>query len=203
MSRVVKGQAFIVRRVARRVGLVRLLRVCTLTCKPHTGVCSIHVDVQPLAQPSLCRHPHRHALHVDVQSVSAPVVACLHVDVQTNNPPSPALPRSIVLHVDVQHPGPSLRRHYCQRVLHVDVHPFSAHAVGGLHVDVQSPFSLSCKARSDDFGPARKSLHVNLQRLRDKRKRWAGDISPRSKQKANRQLRSRQNLGLSHFGVRK
>jgi hypothetical protein len=68
---------------------------------------------------------------------------------------------------------------------------------------VQNPFSLSCKARSDDFGPARKSLHVNLQRLRDKRKRWAGDISPRSKQKANRQLRSRQNLGLSHFGVRK
>lgn len=203
MSRVVKGQAFIVRRVARRVGLVRLLRVATLTCKPHTGVCSIHVDVQPLAQPSLCRHPHRHALHVDVQSVSAPVVACLHVDVQTNNPPSPALPRSIVLHVDVQHPGPSLRRHYCQRVLHVDVHPFSAHAAGGLHVDVQSPFSLSCKARPDDFGATRKSLHVNVQRLRDKRKWWAGDLSPHSKQKANRQLRPRQNLGLSHFGVRK
>ena len=183
MSRVVNGQAFIVRRVARRAGPVRLHRVCTLTCKLHTGGCSMHVDVQPLAQPPLCRHPHRHALHVNVQSVSASLVGCLHVDVQTNNPPSPALPRPIVLHVDV--------------------HPFSAHAAGGLHVDVQSPFSLSCKARPDDFGATRKSLHVNVQRLRDKRKWRAGDLSPHSKQKANRQLRPRQNLGLSHFGVRK
>ncbi len=203
MSRVVKGQAFIVRRVARRAEPVRLHQVCTLTCKPRTGVCSMHVDVQPSAQSSLCRHPHQYALHVDVQSVSASAVGCLHVDVQTDNPPSPSLLRRIGLHVDVQHLVPSLHRHYRQRVLHVDVHPFSAHAVGGLHVDVQSPFSISCKARLDDFGATRERLHVNVQRLRDKRTRWAGALSPHSKQKANRQLRPRQNLGLSHFGVRK
>lgn len=202
MSGVVKEQAFIVRRVARRAGPVRLRQICTLTCNPHPGIYAMHVDVQPL-RPSLRRHLHQRVLHVDVQSVPASVVGVdLHVDVQTDHPPSSALPRRTTS-VDVQPLGPSLCRYHRQRVLHVDVHSVAAQAVGGLHVDVQSPFSLSCKARPDDFGATRKSLHVNVQRLRDKRKWWAGDLSPHSKQKANRQQRPRQNLGLSHFGVRK
>lgn len=181
MSGVVKEQAFIVRRVARRAGPVRLRQICTLTCNPHPGI---------------------YAMHVDVQSVPASVICVdLHVDVQTDHPPSPALPRRTTLHVDVQPLGPSLCRYHRQRVLHVDVHSVAAHAVGGLHVDVQSPFSLFWMTRSDGSRPTRKSLHVNVQRLRSKRQRWAGTLSPHSKQNASRQLRPRQNLGLSHFGV--
>ena len=201
MSGVVKEQAFIVRRVARRAGPVRLRQICTLTCNPHPGIYAMHVDVQPL-RSSLRRHLHQRVLHVDVQSVPASVICVdLHVDVQTDHPPSPALPRRTTLHVDVQPLGPSLCRYHRQRVLHVDVHSVAAHAVGGLHVDVQSPFSLSWMTRSDGSRPTRKRLHVNVQRLRSKRQRWAGTLSPRSKQNARRQLRPRQNLGLSHFGV--
>lgn len=185
MSGVVKEQAFIVRRGARRAGPVRLRQICTLTCNPHPGIYAIHVDVQPL-RPSLGRHLHQ---------------CVLHVDVQTDHPTSPALLRRTTLRVDVQPLGPSLCRYHRQRVLHVDVHSVAAHAVGGLHVDVQSPFSLSWITRSDGSLTTRKRLHVNVQRLRSKRQRWAGTLSPHSKQNASRQLRPRQNLGLSHFGV--
>lgn len=181
MSGVVKEQAFIVRRVARRAGPVRLRQICTLTCNPHPGIYAMHVDVQPL-RPSLRRHLHQRVLHVDVQSAPASVIC-------------------VDLHVDVQPLGPSLCRYHRQRVLHVDVHSVAAHAVGGLHVDVQSPFSLFWMTRSDGSRPTRKRLHVNVQRLRSKRQRWAGTLSPHSKQNARRQLRPRQNLGLSHFGV--
>ena len=220
MIGVVIEQAFMSRRALRQPAPVRLRRLCTLTCKPFPGVSAMHVDVQsPL--PSSCpfpwcfathdnvqssRHPLRQrVLHVDVQSAAAHVAGELHVDVQS---PFLLLQEILsgdlgstkeVLHVDVQSSRHPLR----QRVLHVDVHSVAAPAVDGLHVDVQSPFVLFREIRPDSIGATEMSLHVNVQRLRRNRQRWAGALSPHSKQKASRQLRPRQNLGLSHFGARK
>lgn len=87
--------------------------------------------------------------------------------------------------------------------MHVDVQSAAAHVAGELHVDVQSPFLALQEILFGDFGPTKEALHVNVQRLRRNRQRWAGTLSPHSKQKASRQLRPRQNLGLSHFEARK
>lgn len=193
------------RRALRQPAPVRLRRLCTLTCKPFPGVSAMHVDVQsPL--PSSCpfpwcfathdnvqssRHPLRQrVLHVDVQSAAAHVAGELHVDVQ-----SPFLLLQEILSGDL---GST------KEVLHVDVQssrlPLRQRV---LHVDVQSPFVLFREIRPDSIGATEMSLHVNVQRLRRNRQRWAGALSPHSKQKASRQLRPRQNLGLSHFGARK
>lgn len=192
------------RRALRQPAPVRLRRLCTLTCKPLPGVSAMHVDVQP-PLPSSCAFPWRSATHVNVQSSRHPLrQRVLHVDVQ-----SAAAHVAGELHVDVQSPflasqeilpgdfGPT------KEALHVDVHSVAAPAVDGLHVDVQSPFLLFREIRPDSIGPTEMSLHVNVQRLRRNRLRWAGTLSPHSKQKTSRQLRPRQNLGLSHFGARK
>lgn len=183
MIGVVIEQAFKSRCEAWRPAPVRLRRFCTLTCNRIPGVSAMHVDVQPAA----------HAvgdLHVDVQS--------LFLLSQEIWPGDFGLTKDI-LHVNVQPP-----RHYRrQRALHVNVHPVAAPAVDGLHVDVQNPFLLLWEDRPDSYGATEMGLHVNVQRLRWKRQRWSGTLSPHSKQKASRQLRPGQNLGLSHFGARK
>lgn len=132
----------------------------------------------------------------------SPQKPAMHVDVQTEQAPSPALYRHTALHVDVQPLAQHLCRYRRQRVLHVDVQSAAAPAVSVLHVDVQSPFLPSPKVRLGGLEPTRRRLHVNVHRRHGKRQRWAGTISPHSKQKASRQLRPRQNLGLSHFGAR-
>lgn len=167
-----------------------------------TPWCSaMHVNVQPMRLP-----PRQRVLHVDVQP-AAHVAGDLHVNVQSPFllsqeiwPGDFGLTKDI-LHVNVQPP-----RHYRRkRALRVNVHSVAASAVDGLHVDVQNPFLRLLEERPDSFGATEMSLHVNVQRLRMRRnrQRWAGALSPHSKQKASRQLRPRQNLGLSHFGARK
>ena len=128
-----------------------------------------------------------------------PGVSAMHVDVQSPLPSSCPFPWCFATHDNVQSSRHPLR----QRVLHVDVQSAAAHVAGELHVDVQSPFVLFREIRPDSIGATEMSLHVNVQRLRRNRQRWAGGLSPHSKQKASRQLRPRQNLGLSHFGARK
>jgi len=128
-----------------------------------------------------------------------PGVSAMHVDVQPPLPSSCAFPWRSATHVNVQSSRHPLR----QRVLHVDVQSAAAHVAGELHVDVQSHFLLFREIRPDSIGATEMGLHVNVQRLRRNRQRWAGTLSPHSKQKASRQLRPRQNLGLSHFEARK
>lgn len=177
------------RRALRQPAPVRLRRLCTLTCKPLPGVSAMHVDVQP-PLPSSCAFPWRSATHVNVQSSRHPLrQRVLHVDMQ-----SAAAHVAGELHVDVQSPFLAL-----QEILFGDFGPTKE----ALHVDVQSHFLLFREIRPDSIGATEMSLHVNVQRLRRNRQRWAGTLSPHSKQKASRQLRPRQNLGLSHFGARK
>ena len=128
-----------------------------------------------------------------------PGMSAMHVDVQSALPSSRITHRRSAMHVNVlpMHLPPR------QRALHVNVHSAAAPAVDGLHVDVQNPLLPLWEDRLDSFGVTEMGLHVNVQRLRWKRQRWSGTLSPHSKQKASRQLRPRQNLGLSHFGVRK
>lgn len=220
MIGVVIEQAFKSRCEAWRPAPVRLRRFCTLTCNRIPGMSAMHVDVQS-AQPSSRITPRRSAmhvnvqpmrlpprqrvLHVDVQPAAAHVVEDLHVDVQSlfllsqEIWPGDFGPTKDILHVNVQPP-----RHYRrQRALHVNVHSVAAPAVDGLHVDVQNPFLLLWEDRPDSYEATEMGLHVNVQRLRWKRQRWSGTLSPHSKQKASRQLRPRQTLGLSHFGARK
>ena len=98
----------------------------------------------------------------------------MHVDAQTEQPPSPAISWRTALHFDVQPLVHHLYRHRRQRVLHVDVQFAAAPAVSVLHVDVQSPFLLSPKVRSGGLKPTRRRLHVDVHRWHGKRQRWAG-----------------------------
>lgn len=89
----------------------------------------------------------------------SPWKPAMHVDAQTEQPPSPAISWRTALHVDVQPLVHHLYRHRRQRVL---------------HVDVQSPFLLSPKVRSGGLKPTRRRLHVDVHRWHGKRQRWAG-----------------------------
>lgn len=205
MIGVVIEQAFKSRCAAWPPAPVRLRRFCTLTCNRIPGMSAMHVDVQS-AQPASRITPWCSAMHVNVQPMRHPPhQRVLHVDVQSLFllsqeiwPGDFGLTKDI-LHVNVQPP-----RHYRRkRALHVNVHSVAAPAADGLHVDVQNPFLLLWEDRPDSFVATEMGLHVNVQRFRWKRQRWSGTLSPHSKQKASRQLRPRQNLGLSHFGARK
>lgn len=189
MIGVVIEQAFKSRCAAWRPAPVRLRRFCTLTCNRIPGMSAMHGDVQS-AQPASRITPWFSAMHVNVQPMRHP-------------------PHQRVLHVNVQSlfllsqeiwPGDF---GLTKDILHVNVHSVAAPAVDGLHVDVQNPFLLLWEDRPDSFVATEMGLHVNVQRFRWKRQRWSGTLSPHSKQKASRQLRPRQNLGLSHFGARK
>lgn len=204
MIGVVIEQAFKSRCAAWRLAPVRLRRFCTLTCNRIPGMSAMHVDVQS-AQPSSRITPWCSAMHVNVQPMRLPPrQRVLHVDVQ------PAAHVAGDLHVNVQSPFLLSQEIWpgdfglTKDILHVNVQPPRHYRrKRALHVDVQNPFLRLLEERPDSFGATEMSLHVNVQRLRRNRQRWAGALSPHSKQKASRQLRPRQNLGLSHFGARK
>lgn len=131
-------------------------------------------------------------------------------------------PNELAMHVDVQATLVECPPLLPQRALHVDVQPVEIPSIKGLHANVQSVFFAYLPVLHVDVQrPSRwrastmhvnvhtaaarggRRLHVDVQRHKCKRSRGLGDPSPQADKLETAQLRPRQNLGLSLFGVRK